>query len=124
MHETVADQRHRFAVGRGPMLRAGAEMLLQRGSFGCVERRMVMRGEQDQCLIRTRRGSILLERMQLRDFSMRVLRRVARINPARAVPTMPMPRAAIGHGAAGVALFLAELARDSEGAARRRAADH
>jgi serine/threonine-protein kinase len=61
--------------------------------------------------------------MLLSDFSDTVIRRIARIPPARAVPKMEMPRAPITAGAAGVALFFADRARAADGAARRRIAD-
>ena len=61
--------------------------------------------------------------MTLSDFSDEVVRRIARSDPARAVPKMDRPRAPITAGAAGIALFLAEVARAGNGVARKRTAE-
>jgi len=61
--------------------------------------------------------------VKLSDFANRVTGRIARSDPALIVPKMERPRAPITAGAAGVALFLAEFARASEGASRKRAAE-
>ena len=61
--------------------------------------------------------------MRLSDFSDQVIRRIARSDPARYVPKMARPRAPITAGAAGIALFLAEVARATDGAVRERMAE-
>lgn len=61
--------------------------------------------------------------MRLLDFSDEVIRRIARREPARYLPKMEKPRAPITAGAAGIALFLAEVARTSDGAVRKRMAE-
>jgi hypothetical protein len=61
--------------------------------------------------------------VRLSEFADRVIRRIARNNPASVEPKMERPRAPITAGAAGVALFLAEFARAGEGTTRERAAE-
>lgn len=59
--------------------------------------------------------------MRLSDFSQQVIRRIARSDPARDVPKMKKPRAPITTGAAGVALFLADVAQGAGNEMRKRA---
>jgi serine/threonine-protein kinase len=61
--------------------------------------------------------------VKLSDFADRVIPLITRCDPARVVPKMERPRAPITAGAAGVALFLAEVARAGDGASRERAAE-
>jgi len=51
------------------------------------------------------------------------MRRIARCDPARIIPKMEKPRAPITAGAAGIALFFAEVARDARASRRSRTAE-